>query len=44
MPSVKSNARELTDLKRRAPKENRPNIDQIIELYTTRKIPSFKTA
>ena len=44
MPRIKSNVKELIDLKRRAPKENRAQIDQIIELYSNRKIPSFKTA
>ena len=44
MGRVKSNVKELVDLKRRAPKENRPQIDKIIELYSDRKIINFKAA
>ena len=44
MPTVKSNIRELRDLKRRAPKDNRAQIDKIIDLYANRQIGNFKTA
>lgn len=39
-----TNIRELKDLKRRAPRENRAQIDKIIDLYSDRKIGNFKTA
>ncbi len=41
---VVTNIRELNDLKRRAPKESRAKIDNIIDLYANRKIGNFKTA
>ena len=44
MPTVKSNIRELRDLKRRAPKENRTHVDNIIDLYANRQIGNFRTA
>ena len=44
MVGVKSNVKELINLELRAPKDNRPQIDKIIELYEYRKIQNFKTA
>ena len=41
---IKSNIKELTDLKRIAPQQNKAKIDEIINLYASRKIPIFKTA
>ena len=41
---IKSNIKELTDLKRRAPTQNKAKIDEIINLYSNRQIPIFKTA
>ena len=39
----KSNLNELANYKASAPKERRAMIDRLIELYTLRKIPNFKT-
>jgi len=41
---VVTNIRELKDLRRRAPLQNRAQIDKIIDLYSERKIGNFKTA
>ena len=39
----KSNIKELEDLKKAAPKDNKGMIQTLIELYRDRKIPNFKT-
>ncbi len=40
---LKSNLKELASYKASAPKENRGMIDHLIELYSNKKIPNFKT-
>ncbi len=44
MTSFKTNIRELKSYARSGPVSNRPRIQKIIELYSSRKIPNFKTA
>ncbi len=44
MLRFKSNVRELRDIVRRAPKENRPKINEILRLYEERGIVDFLTA
>ncbi len=39
----KSNIKELEDLKKSAPKENKGMIQTLTELYRDRKIPKFRT-
>ena len=39
----KSNIKELEDLKKSAPKDNKGMIQTLIELYRDRKIPKFRT-
>ena len=39
----KSNLKELASYKAAAPKENRPMIEHLIELYYNKKIPNYKT-
>ena len=40
---LKSNLKELASHKASAPKENRPMIERLIDLYSNKKIPNFKT-
>ncbi len=40
----KTNVQELKSYARSGPASNRPRIQKIIELYSSRKIPNFKTA
>ncbi len=44
MTLFKTNIRELKSYARSGPVSNRPRIQKIIELYSSRKIPNFKTA
>ena len=44
MPSFKKNVEELKLTARRASKENRPKINDIIRLYEEKRIPNFLTA
>ena len=44
MPRFKSKLRELRDTARRAPKGNRPKINEIIRLYEEKRIKNFITA
>ena len=39
----KSNIKELEDLKKSAPKDNKGMIQTLLELYRDRKIPQFRT-
>ena len=41
--SIKSKLKELASYKASAPKENRGMIDHLIELYSSKEIPNFKT-
>ena len=40
---LKSNLKELASYKASAPKENRGMIEHLIELYSNKKIPNFRT-
>ena len=40
---LKSNLKELASYKARAPKESRAMIEHLIELYSNKKIPNFKS-
>ena len=40
----KTNVKELQALKKAAPKENREMIQTLIDLYTAKKIPNYRTA
>ena len=42
--TFKSNVKELKSHVAKSPIENRPKIDQIIELYENKQIVNFKTA
>ncbi len=44
MPSFSTNLKELKSYARSGPVPNRPRIQKIIELHSSRKIPNFKTA
>ena len=39
----KSNLKELASYKAASPKENRPMIEHLIELYYNKKIPNYRT-
>ena len=40
---IKSKLKELASYKASAPKENRAMIEHLIELYSNKKIPNFRT-
>ncbi len=42
--TLKTNLKELKSYARSGPVSNRPRIQKIIELYSSRKIPKLKTA